>query len=205
MRPIIGFLRPEAGIIQQRRNPKIAKVRPTPADAAGALRLATTAVLPTEGIGLTELEITGENLIGRNLMNIEVLDDADSVARVAAATIAIEARDAVAARNAVRRRSRKTPMTPSQATRKRRLDPKRAPRERYDKNAYGQAVSRACKKAGVPHWHPNQLRHNMATKIRRHYGIEMARELLGHRSAGMTEVYAAQTLDRVVAIMSEIG
>ena len=39
-------------------------------------------------------------------------------------------------------------------------------------------------------WHPYQLRHSAATRIRREHGIEAARVLLGHSSATMTEVYA---------------
>ena len=112
---------------------------------------------------------------------------------------------AVAARNTERRRSRKTPMTPSQAARKPKRTPKRPPRTCYDKNAYGQAIARACKKAGVPHWHPNQLRHNAATRVRQRYGIEAARQVLGHRSAAVTEVYAEADVKRVMTIMAEIG
>jgi integrase len=112
---------------------------------------------------------------------------------------------AVAARNAARRRDRKTPMTPSQARRTPKRHPRRAPRERYDKNAYGQAILRACKKAGIPHWHPNQLRHNVATRVRQRYGIEAASQVLGHRSAATTEIYAEGDLGRVVGIIAEIG
>ena len=34
------------------------------------------------------------------------------------------------------------------------------PRERYDTSSYWRAIARACEKAGVPRWHPHQLRHN---------------------------------------------
>lgn len=112
---------------------------------------------------------------------------------------------AVAARNEARRAGRKTPMTPSQARRRPKRRPERAPRDRYDKNAYGQAIARACKKAGVPHWHPNQLRHNAATRVRQKYGIEVARQLLGHRSAAVTEVYAEADAARVAQVMLEVG
>ena len=96
-------------------------------------------------------------------------------------------------------------MTPSQARRRPEPRPKQAPRDRYDKNAYRQAIARACKRAGVPHWHPNQLRHNAATLVRQKYGIEIARQLLGHRSAAVTEVYAEADAARVSQIMREIG
>ena len=36
----------------------------------------------------------------------------------------------------------------------------------------------------IPHWHPNQLRHNAATRLRREFGLDMARAVLGHSSAG---------------------
>jgi integrase len=64
---------------------------------------------------------------------------------------------------------------------------------------------RACRKAGIPHWHPNQLRHTAATKIRQRYGLEAARQILGHRSTATTEIYAEADLGRVVFIMAEIG
>jgi integrase len=112
---------------------------------------------------------------------------------------------AVAIRNATRRQNRKTPMTPSQARRMPKRHPKRPPHDCYNKNAYGQAIMRACKKAGIPHWHPNQLRHTAATRIRQRYGIEAARQFLGHRSAVTTEIYAEADFNRVAGIMAEIG
>jgi len=36
-------------------------------------------------------------------------------------------------------------------------------RDRYDSMVYPRAIMRAAAKAGVPHWHPNQLRHTVAT------------------------------------------
>jgi integrase len=112
---------------------------------------------------------------------------------------------AVAIRNARRREERKTPMTPSQARRRPKRHPRRAPGKCYNKNAYGQAILRACKKANIPRWHPNQLRHTAATRFRERYGIEAARQLLGHRSTAPTEIYAEADLGRVVGIMAEIG
>jgi integrase len=62
----------------------------------------------------------------------------------------------------------------------RRVNPKCAPRERYTTTSYGRAVTRACKKAGVSHWHPHQLRHCAGTEFRREFDIETARVVLGH-------------------------
>lgn len=71
----------------------------------------------------------------------------------------------------------------------------------YNKNAYVHAISRACKRANVPHWSPNQLRHLSGTRIRREAGLEGAQSWLGHRNAKTSEIYAEQshTLARELA------
>ena len=114
-------------------------------------------------------------------------------------------REAAEAVLAERRRNRKTPMTPSQSRRTRKSKPKRQPGEQYDKNSYRRAIIRACDKAGVKRWHPHQLRHNAATKIRRLYGIEGAIAVLGHKIGIVTEIYAEQDFQRAIDIMREIG
>lgn len=66
---------------------------------------------------------------------------------------------------------------------------------------YAQAVRRACRKACIPHWSPNQLRHNAATEIRRAFGVEAAQAILGHSRIETTQIYAerSQGLARDVA------
>ncbi|MHC4180949.1 MAG: tyrosine-type recombinase/integrase, partial [Planctomycetota bacterium] len=81
----------------------------------------------------------------------------------------------------------------------------RRPREHYDDETYCQAVERACKRAGVPKWTPGQLRHNAGTRIRRKYGLEAARLILGHRSAATTEIYAEKDMGEAIRIMREMG
>ena len=54
-------------------------------------------------------------------------------------------------------------------------------------------------------WHPHRLRHNAATLLRRQYGIEAARLILGHRSAAVTEIYAEMDASKAEAIMAEVG
>lgn len=112
---------------------------------------------------------------------------------------------AVADRNERRRAARVTPMTPSQARRRPKRNPKRAPRDHYDKNSYAQAIRRACLKAGIPTWHPHRLRHAAATAIRARYGLEQARALLGHSKSSTTEIYAQRDLDTAKGIMGEVG
>lgn len=54
-------------------------------------------------------------------------------------------------------------------------------------------------------WHPHQLRHNAATFLRREYGIEAARVVLGHASAAVTELYAELDRAKAAKIMGEVG
>ena len=54
-------------------------------------------------------------------------------------------------------------------------------------------------------WHPNQLRHNAATRLRKEFGLEVARIILGHHSAAITELYAERDLAVAADIMMKIG
>ncbi|GAG16145.1 unnamed protein product, partial [marine sediment metagenome] len=92
-----------------------------------------------------------------------------------------------------------------QRKRTRKPTPKRQPGKQYTKNAYRWAIARACKKAEVPHWHPHQLRHNCATKVRRLYGLDGAIAVLGHKLGIVTEIYAEQDFQKAIKIMREIG
>jgi integrase len=114
-------------------------------------------------------------------------------------------REAAEAVLSERRLNRRTPVTPSQRKRTRKQNPKRRPGDQYTKNAYRWAVARACKKAEVPHWHPHQLRHNCATKVRRLYGLDGAIAVLGHKIGIATEIYAEQDFQKAIDIMREIG
>jgi integrase len=113
--------------------------------------------------------------------------------------------DAVAARDARRAAARKTKRPPSQLARTRKPNPKRCPRDRYDRNSYRQAIGRACGKAGVPVWNPLQLRHTAATLVRSRYGIEAAKAILGHSRVETSQIYAERNLGRAEEVMREIG
>ena len=54
-------------------------------------------------------------------------------------------------------------------------------------------------------WHPHQIRHTVATEVRRRLGCEKARVALGHRSISMTELYAEITLPQLKEISALIG
>jgi site-specific recombinase XerD len=57
----------------------------------------------------------------------------------------------------------------------------------------------------VPDWHPNQLRHNAATSIRREHGLDVARVILGHSKSVTTEVYAEVDTAKARQIMAIVG
>jgi integrase len=125
------------------------------------------------------------------------------------------------ARHAEQRRQRKTPMTPSQAKRRPKSRPKRSPRDHYDTHSYRRAIKRAAQLADlqahrdrpkvpaaeiiVPEWNPNQLRHNAGTAIRKQYGVELARIILGHASAFTTEIYAEADRQQAMEVVGRVG
>jgi integrase len=130
-----------------------------------------------------------------------------------------------------RRRHRKTPMTPSQQARGRKGRRSRPIGAYYPTSSYCHAIAKACDRAS-PHptlgeiptkkqtpeqaaalaewrdqhrWHPHQLRHNAATWLRKEFGLDVARVILGHRSASITEVYAEIDRERAIAVMERVG
>jgi integrase len=107
-------------------------------------------------------------------------------------------------RYAAMRTGRKTPVQPSQASR-RTSRPKKRPGERYTPSSYAHAVGKACKLAGVPHWHPSQLRHQYATEARRQFGLEHAGAALGHTKMSATQVYASRDADLAQQVALRLG
>lgn len=92
---------------------------------------------------------------------------------------------------------RQTPVQPSQRQRERdrskgKGNRQRAPKDHYTTMTYGRAIARACERAGVEHWSPNQLRHLRLTEIRNQFGIEAAAGIAGHTRLETTQVYAAR-------------
>ena len=114
-----------------------------------------------------------------------------------------------------RRGDRKTPMTPSQAARTRKRKPLRAPGERYETDSYRQAIGYGVRGANrgrpergeppIPGWHPHQLRHNAATRLRREFGLDTARAVLGHSSTAVTEIYAELDIAKASEAMGRVG
>ena len=83
--------------------------------------------------------------------------------------------------------------------------PKRKGADEYSTRSYRDAIHRACDRAKIERWNPNQLRHATATDIRKRYGLEAAQVTLGHLSANVTQIYAERDLQKAVEIMREVG
>jgi integrase len=81
----------------------------------------------------------------------------------------------------------------------------RLPGKTYDVSAYGRAIKRAAKKAGVKHWSPNQLRHTRGTVVRSQFGLDAAAVILGHSEVGVTQVYAEQDRAQALEVARKIG
>ncbi len=118
-------------------------------------------------------------------------------------------------RNAARRESRQSPITPSQANRQPKRSPRRRAGRRYNTDTYRRAVDRAIERANkdraekgqdpLPHWFPNRVRHATGTNVRKTYGLEGAQVVLGHTDARVSQVYAERDQALAKKIMGEVG
>jgi integrase len=117
-----------------------------------------------------------------------------------------------------RRQARKTKLWPSHLAhqaKKRKSQPKRQPKERYDANSLRHAIKYAIQAANrvrekenlplIPDWKPNQLRHTAATILRREFGLEVSRCILGHSSPETTLVYAEADWAKASDAMRKMG
>lgn len=114
------------------------------------------------------------------------------------------ASDADAERKVAMRARRKSKVQPSQRNRCK-THPKRKPKAHYTVDSYRRAITRACKAAGVTPWHPHQLRHTFATLVRKQFGLDAARAVLGHRSPVVTEIYAEIDRTKSAEVVRKLG
>lgn len=128
-----------------------------------------------------------------------VFSPREAVAAIREAGKAAHRSDADRARNARNQRNATARRRGGKARRK------REPGEQYDASALGHAIKRACERAGVDRWHTHQLRHTAATELRRSADLETARVVLGHRSPGITAVYAEADRTAAAAAMEQLG
>lgn len=122
-----------------------------------------------------------------------------------------------AAREAARKASKSRHLKP--------LKPKgscgRIKNDRYTVMVYWHMVNRACQLADrlahenrpdvpadvvlVNPWHPHQLRHNAATLLRKAYGLDVAKAVLGHQNTSVTEIYAEQDYEKAQDAIAKLG
>jgi integrase len=104
---------------------------------------------------------------------------------------------------------------------KRKRKPKRQPGEHYTTDTYENSIHRGTDKAFPPpegldeeqikawrkryRWTPNRLRHTAATFLRKEFGLDAARVILGHSSPTVTEVYAELDYEKAADIMAQVG
>ena len=91
------------------------------------------------------------------------------------------------------RAARKTPLYGK------RKDAPHVPRvlgERWTSDAYGRTIRAACERAGIEPWGANRLRHTFGTEVRRAFGLDAAKAVLGHTDGGcITDVYTFDAVE----------
>lgn len=115
-------------------------------------------------------------------------------------------KESEAKRRAEQRANRKTPLGQGNGPgTNRKAQPKWRAGGRYSTDTYRRAVQRACVRAGVGKWSPNQLRHAAATEIRKKFGLEAAQVILGHSAANVTEIYAERDQSKGADVARSVG
>lgn len=99
------------------------------------------------------------------------------------------------------RKRRTSPFYPCRDESYSRADPHatRKPRDCWDTCSYSKTIHAACERAGVPTWSANQLRHAFATEVRRKFGLEACRAVLGHSmGASVTDRYSFDAIEEEI-------
>lgn len=79
------------------------------------------------------------------------------------------------------------------------------PGEHYTPASYRRAIRYACTRAGVPRWHPHQVRHAFGTRVRERFNFESASNALGHGAPAATVLYAEKSLKVAAKVARKIG
>lgn len=119
-------------------------------------------------------------------------------------------REAIAKLRAQRTEQRATPLSQGNRTGYGRQSrkgetAKRQPGTQYQSTSYYLAVAYGIRKGKLDHWHPNQLRHTAATKIRNEFGLDAAAAMLGHARVDVTQVYAELDATKAIDAARKIG
>jgi integrase len=114
-------------------------------------------------------------------------------------------------RYAAMRATRKSTVPPSQRQRRKHAAT-RLPGEVYSTKSYYRAVHYgiiAARKAGALaadiHWHPHQLRHSHATEVRKVFGLDAVRAVLGQRSLEVADRYAEVDAALAGRVAAQVG
>jgi integrase len=91
------------------------------------------------------------------------------------------------------------------ARQQKRLHGKRPPGQAYSRSAFQQAIRRACRRAGIPEWAPNGLRHAFGSRVRDLGGIESAQIALGHAKPDTTLIYTSHAKKRMMDTLKVMG
>ena len=110
---------------------------------------------------------------------------------------------ATAERIAELRSRRTSPFYPCRDENYSRADPHatRKPRDHWDTCSYSRTIYAACLRAKIDPWGANRLRHAFATEVRRKFGLEATRAVLGHSmGARITDRYSFEAIeDEIIA------
>lgn len=75
----------------------------------------------------------------------------------------------------------------------------------YTIQKYYTRIRRVCAAQGIPHWHPNQLRHTAEVNVERAFNLDAARAVLRHRDAKTTTRYGIIDLQKAAEVAAKIG
>lgn len=117
-------------------------------------------------------------------------------------------REASAALLAERAAGRKTPLYQSHLRlneERRKAAPKRRPGSRYTSRSLYHGLARACRKAGVPHFSPYQVRHRAFEDVDLKFGLDAAQHIGGHSSPQTTRRYAKRSFTQAAKVAREQG
>jgi integrase len=118
--------------------------------------------------------------------------------------------DARNERHAARSAAAKAPISEEKKKRRRAVHPRRKPGSSYTTRTYRRHIERALAKLRKQQgtqakFHPHQIRHLVASEIRKSDGAEAARVALGHARLSSTEIYAERDLSIARRIARERG
>jgi len=210
MQPVLAILSPVLRtmvLVQYHtgmRSGELVKMRPMHLDQSAEVWRYTLAEHKTEYV-TDEVKVINIGPIAQKLLG-PYLDRAPDSFVFSAAESADWCRQQRAAR-------RKTPLRcGNRPGTNRKIKPARGPGDHFGRQSYRRAIAVACEKLWPTpaelsaeqrqawrrqhHWFPHKLRHTAGTDLRRRFGIEVARSVLGQRTITAAQVYCELDAER---------